>query len=101
MCMDFASINKACPKYSYPLPNIDRLVDSSVGYKVVDFLDAFRGYHQIFMAEDGENNLRHGVWHLLLESRGLGVEERRGHIAEDGQQGVLYLDWPKHENLCG
>ncbi|GAA0168663.1 hypothetical protein LIER_23330 [Lithospermum erythrorhizon] len=52
MCTDFTSINKACLKDCYPLPNIDRLVDSSVGYKVVDFLDAFRGYHQIFMAEE-------------------------------------------------
>ncbi|GAA0150358.1 hypothetical protein LIER_37105 [Lithospermum erythrorhizon] len=50
MCIDFTSINKACPKDCYPLPNIDRLVDSV--YKVVDFLDAFRGYHQIFRAEE-------------------------------------------------
>ncbi|GAA0175950.1 hypothetical protein LIER_29032 [Lithospermum erythrorhizon] len=52
MCTDFTSINKACLKDCYPLPNIDRLVDSSAGYKVVDFLDAFRGYHQIFIAEE-------------------------------------------------
>ncbi|GAA0140484.1 hypothetical protein LIER_35247 [Lithospermum erythrorhizon] len=52
MCTDFTSINKACPKDYYPLSNIDRLVDSSAGYKVVDFLVAFRGYHQIFMAEE-------------------------------------------------
>ncbi|GAA0146942.1 hypothetical protein LIER_36420 [Lithospermum erythrorhizon] len=45
MCTDFTSINEACPKDFYPLPNIDRLVDSSAGYKVVDFLDAFRAYH--------------------------------------------------------
>ncbi|GAA0157894.1 hypothetical protein LIER_15055 [Lithospermum erythrorhizon] len=45
MCTDFTSINKACPMDCYPLPNIDRLVDSRVGYKVVYFLDAFRGYH--------------------------------------------------------
>ncbi|GAA0139568.1 hypothetical protein LIER_01086 [Lithospermum erythrorhizon] len=29
MYTDFTSINKACPKDCYPLPNIDRLVDSS------------------------------------------------------------------------
>ncbi|GAA0146300.1 hypothetical protein LIER_06291 [Lithospermum erythrorhizon] len=48
-------INKACPNGCYPLPNLpnsDQLVDSNVCYKVVDFLDSFRGYHQIFMAED-------------------------------------------------
>ncbi|GAA0144969.1 hypothetical protein LIER_36046 [Lithospermum erythrorhizon] len=52
MCTDFTRINKACPKDCYPFPNIDRLVDSNAEYKVVDFMDAFRGYHQIFMAED-------------------------------------------------
>ncbi|GAA0149401.1 hypothetical protein LIER_08582 [Lithospermum erythrorhizon] len=45
MCTYFTSINKACPKDYYPLPNIDRLVDSRTGYKVVDFRDPFRGYH--------------------------------------------------------
>ncbi|GAA0153646.1 hypothetical protein LIER_37711 [Lithospermum erythrorhizon] len=45
MCTDFTNINKACPKDRYPIPNIDRLVNSSAGYKVIDFLDAFRGYH--------------------------------------------------------
>ncbi|GAA0186424.1 hypothetical protein LIER_33712 [Lithospermum erythrorhizon] len=40
MCSDFTSINKACLK------------DFAILYKVVDFLDSFRGYHQIFMAEE-------------------------------------------------
>ncbi|GAA0168129.1 hypothetical protein LIER_22915 [Lithospermum erythrorhizon] len=40
------------PKRLLPLPNIDRLVDSSAGYKVVGFLDAFRGYNYILMAEE-------------------------------------------------
>ncbi|GAA0165832.1 hypothetical protein LIER_21130 [Lithospermum erythrorhizon] len=52
MCTDLKSINKACLKHCYPLLNIDRLVVSSAEYKVVDFLDAFREYHQIFMAEE-------------------------------------------------
>ncbi|XP_009123785.2 uncharacterized protein LOC103848687 [Brassica rapa] len=29
MCVDFTDLNKACPKDSYPLPNIDRLVEST------------------------------------------------------------------------
>ncbi|GAA0164048.1 hypothetical protein LIER_19774 [Lithospermum erythrorhizon] len=52
MCTNFNRINKACPKDCYPLPNIDRLVNSSAGYKLVDFLDAFLGYHQTFMVEE-------------------------------------------------
>jgi hypothetical protein len=28
LCMDFTSLNKACPKDPYPLPRIDQIVDS-------------------------------------------------------------------------
>ena len=49
MCVDFTDLNKACPKDSYPLPNIDALVDSASGYKMLSFLDAFSGYNQIKM----------------------------------------------------
>jgi len=49
MCVDYKDLNKACPKDSYPLPNIDRLVDGAVGHKVLSFLDAYSGYNQISM----------------------------------------------------
>nr|XP_027122043.1 uncharacterized protein LOC113738985 [Coffea arabica] len=52
MCVDFTYLNKACPKDCFPLPRIDRLVDSTVGFDVLCFLDAFKGYHQIEMAEE-------------------------------------------------
>jgi hypothetical protein len=32
MCTDYTDLNKVCPKDSYPLPNIDRLVDSASGF---------------------------------------------------------------------
>ncbi|PKA57822.1 RNA-directed DNA polymerase like [Apostasia shenzhenica] len=56
MCVDFTDLNKACPKDFYPLPKIDRLVDSSAGYSMMSFVDAFSGYHQIRMAEDDEEH---------------------------------------------
>ena len=49
VCVDFTNLNKACPKDSYPLPRIDRLVDDTSGYVVLSFLDVFSGYHQISM----------------------------------------------------
>jgi len=49
MCVDFTDLNKACPKDSYPLPNIDALVDSTSGCKILSFLDAFLGYNHIKM----------------------------------------------------
>jgi hypothetical protein len=29
MCIDFTSLNKACPKDNFPLPRIDKIVDSA------------------------------------------------------------------------
>jgi hypothetical protein len=52
MCIDFTSVNKACPKDNFPLPRIDKIVDSAVGCKVMSLLDCFSGYHQIYMEED-------------------------------------------------
>ena len=51
MCVDFTDLNKACLKDSYPLPCIDQLVDSTVGLKLLIFMDAFSGYIQIRMDE--------------------------------------------------
>ena len=51
MCVDFTDLNKACPKDNYPLPRIDRLVDSTTGHKLLSFMDAFSGYNQIKMEE--------------------------------------------------
>lgn len=47
MFVDFTDHNKACPKDYYLLPNINTLVYSTFGYRKLNFLDAFLGYHQI------------------------------------------------------
>ena len=52
MCVDFTDLNKACPKDSFPLPRIDQLVDSTIGHKLLTFMDAFSGYNQIKMTEE-------------------------------------------------
>ena len=48
--MDFRSLNKACLKDELPLPNIDLLVDSTVGNSMFSFMDGYSGYNQINMA---------------------------------------------------
>ena len=45
MCVDFTDLNRACPKDSYPFPCIDQLIDSTVGHKLLSFMDAFSGYN--------------------------------------------------------
>jgi hypothetical protein len=49
MCVDFIDLNKACSKDNYPLPKIDKLVDSTAGYEFLNSLDAYSRYHQILM----------------------------------------------------
>ena len=52
MCVDFANLNKACPKDSILLPRIDQLVNSIAGHKLLSFMDAFSSYNQILMDEE-------------------------------------------------
>ena len=54
MCVDFTDLNKACSKDSSPLPRIDQLVDSTVGHKLLTFINAFLGYNQIRMSEQDQ-----------------------------------------------
>nr|GEY17155.1 hypothetical protein [Tanacetum cinerariifolium] len=56
MCVDFKDLNKACLKNGYLLPKIDWKVESLCGYPYKCFLDAYKGYHQIKMAEEDEEN---------------------------------------------
>jgi hypothetical protein len=56
MCIDFTSLNKACPKDNFPLPRIDKIVDSATGCEVMSLLDCFFGYHQIYMKEEDKAN---------------------------------------------
>ena len=51
VCVDFTSLNRACPKDCFPVPKIDQLVDSTSGHARMSFLDAYRGYHQIALHE--------------------------------------------------
>ena len=57
MCVDIMDLNRAYPKDSYPLPQIDTLVDSTARHQLLSFMDAFSGYNQIKMEEaDQEKN---------------------------------------------
>jgi len=55
MCVDYTDLNKACPRDSYPLPNIDQLVDDATRNKVLNFLHAYSGYNEIPMAASDMN----------------------------------------------
>ena len=42
-------MNEVCLKYSFPLPQIDQIVDATTRHGMLSFLDVFFGYHQIPM----------------------------------------------------
>jgi hypothetical protein len=54
MCVDYTSLNKACPKVPFLLPHIDQIIDSTAGCETLSFLDAYFGYHQIKMKESDQ-----------------------------------------------
>ena len=45
VCVDFTDLNKACLKDHLPMPQIDQLVDATIGHSRMRFLDTFQGYH--------------------------------------------------------
>src|SRR6266540_1496224 len=51
MCVDYTDLNKACPKDPFGLSRIDQVVDSTAGCKLLCFLDAYSGYHQVSLNE--------------------------------------------------
>ncbi|KAM1910699.1 hypothetical protein ACFX13_039310 [Malus domestica] len=41
MCVDYTDLNKECPNDSFPIPLIDRLIDSMAGCELLSFMDAY------------------------------------------------------------
>jgi hypothetical protein len=75
MCIDFTSLNKACPKDNFPLPRIDKIVDSAAECEVMSLLDCFSGYHQMYMKEEDKANTSFitpfGTYCFIIMSEGL------------------------------
>jgi hypothetical protein len=47
VCIDYRDINKACPKYNYPTPFIDQIIDDCSSYEFFSFMDGFSSYNEI------------------------------------------------------
>ena len=56
MCVDCTDLNRACLKNSYPLPQIDVLVDSTARHQLLSFMDAFSRYNQIKLDKADQEN---------------------------------------------
>ena len=75
VCVDYADLNEACPKDSFPLPRIYQTVDATTRHGILSFLEAFSGYHQIPMhppdAEKTTFIMQHGLYYYNVMSFGL------------------------------
>ena len=55
ICTDFRDLNKACPKDDFPLPNIDMIVDLTIGHELLSLMDGFSRYNQIHIVEEDQH----------------------------------------------
>lgn len=47
MRVDFTDLNKSCLNNSFPLAQIDQLVDAMAGHEFLSLMDAFSDYNQV------------------------------------------------------
>ena len=100
MCVDFMDLNKACPKDSYPLPQIDTLVDSSARHELLSFMDAFLGYNHIKMKEEDQEKTSFVTSQaLFVQGDAVRTQERRGNVLEINEQNVRALNRKEHRSL--
>jgi hypothetical protein len=96
MCIDYTSLNKACPKDEYPLSRICHIVDSTALCKLLSFLDAYSSYQQISLIIDDEEKTTFitsfGIF--LLYQDGIQAKEwEGGHIPEVCTHRLGSSDW--------
>ncbi|XP_061364982.1 uncharacterized protein LOC133308378 [Gastrolobium bilobum] len=103
VCTDYTDLNKVCPKDTYPMPNIDQLVDNSSEFQMLSFMDAYSGYNQIplhpedqektaFIAEKA--NYCYNVMPFGLKNSGATYQRMMNQVFEDqlGKNVEVYID---------
>ena len=103
MCVDYIYLNRAFPKDAFTLPNIDMLVDNSVGYKILSFMYAYSGYNQIpvamsdkhctaFMTSSG--NYYYNIMPFVLKNAGVTYQRMMNKVFRNEIRDMLevYID---------
>ena len=57
ICIDYSDLNKACTKDDFPLPNIDMIVDLTIGHELLSLMDGFSRYNQIHIAKQDQHKI--------------------------------------------
>jgi hypothetical protein len=55
VCVYYRHINKACPKYNYPTPFVDQIVDNCDGSEIFSLMDGFSSYNQINILHEDQH----------------------------------------------
>jgi hypothetical protein len=79
MCVDYANLNKHCPKDPFGLPRIDEVMDSTVGCELLSFFDCYSSHHQITLNKD--NQIKYTLWHLLLHDHVIWAQKRQSYLS--------------------
>ena len=102
VCIDYTDLNEACPNDSFPLSRIDQIVDSAAGHRILLFLNAFSGYHQIPMhPPDAEKTTfiaphrlyYHNVMHFHLDCHQIIQTEIENLLKAGFIREVKYPEW--------
>jgi len=57
ICVDYHKLNAQTKKDSLPLPFLDLILDSIVGYEMYSFMDNYSSYNQVKMAEESKDKM--------------------------------------------
>lgn len=55
--IDFKYVNKSYPKDYFPLPNIETLVENTMGHEMFSLMNGFSSYNQIMNAKEGKHKM--------------------------------------------
>ena len=82
--MDFRKLNKVSPKYNYPLPKMDHIIQKVVGYQRISMLDGFSGYNQIMVHPMDQDKIAFTTpWGTFMYAKiNFWSDECRGHISQ-------------------
>jgi hypothetical protein len=93
MCIDFTSLNKACPKDNFPLPR----VRSHVTPRLLLWLPS--NIHE--GGGQGQHQLHNTLRHVLLHQDAGGTQEHRVHFLSAYQNGAGGANRQKYIHVCG
>ena len=91
MCANYINLNKACPKDSYPMLNIDYLVDGASGFGMLSFKDAFTRYNLVKMHSNDEDKttfiINEGAYYYWIMP--FGLKKCKCNLSKNDEYGIL------------